>query len=899
MRLPLPIVAEVAPGADPSAPPADWNFTSEGIRWRTKAGIEITLGRDDEDDEAKPGSCELTFDDRDGRLSPRNVLGPWYGEIDKNTPMRILLDIAYDRFTRVRASGWGTEPESGKAWLHSNSSFWSTDGSYGYVNLAASNSAQYAILSGPVGTEVDIVHVAAVPVMPTGGAWVDATVVRRIDGNNHYRLHTEFQPDGTIRVKIVRILNGVSTELVGLTDTGVTYTAGQEIATHVQAAGKVLQIRCWRVGIDAEPTVWHARVSDTAVMGYTCGLYQWRLATNAGSFGARFDNFQVRTNLYTGQVPEWPVRWPDRSGADCVAPIAASGILRWLGQGQPPLTSPISQQLAAYNAQAYWRLEDGPETTAPGSALPRPRGVPASVVDATPGTDDAPPGALSAVSLNTTGSSRLTGRVSSWSTGNGFAVLVYARFPQLPAASPAMPFLEVQAGGTVNRWVVTADAATFNMSGLNNNGDELTSTGGVFYGIDPTKWFAFRLLVTQVGSSINYSMTWHPVGSPTYLGMDATRASSTVTRPTQIIVAAPTDGTLVTQLWAGAPSVPFYSQAFMKVSAGYAGETDVERIARVLGNANIEVVVEPGEGVPLGPQPRNATPLEVARDAETAGFGLLYERGATLGYIPYSARINVPVAMALDWNAGHLAVAPEPVDDDLDLINRWTSKRPEGSERTAENADSIARHRAYEDGGEANVFADDQLADDAGWHVAIGSRDVMRWPRIVIDLVRNQSLIATWLGCRVGSRITIANLPDQVAGEVADLIIVGYQQSIGKHRWRVELTCVPAVPWVEVATWGESVGDSTSTVLAEPLDATETAIDITSKWYEDTWYAAGGYVWRVNGEPMTVTSVTAPVGAPGAYTQTATVVRSPTLAKAHAAGKAVRLMNPGRWGIRH
>lgn len=902
--LPIPVVAELAPGADPNASPPTWEFTSDGVRWRVKDGITLTTGQDDEDDETKPGSASVTFDDRDGKLSPRNVLGEWYGQIDNNTPIRFVLGAVEDDFARVRASGWGTEPRSELTWLHSAVASWTVDGSAAKYVGSTANVANVGRLNGHVGADIDVYNSASIDTMPTGGAWVHATMVRYVDSLNTYFAYTEFGTDGKVYVKIVRWIDGASTELVGLTDSGFTYTAGTTVHTHVRAIGQTIQVRVWTGS--TEPSTWQAEATDGNLRGTQFGFYEWRIATNVGSITITVDNVRVSTSLWAGQVPEWPVRWPSKSDADCIAPVSASGLLRWLEQAAPPLTDPISQQLLAQEVYGYWTLYDGSGAVAAGSKLPKPRNVSASVIEATFGNDDAPGGALTSLALNTRGTSRVTGTVAKWGTGlpgseDGYSVMCYIRYPVLPAASPSVPLMVISAHGTVARWEVIADAATLVLVGYDGNGVQVVNSGANFYSIDPTQWFAIQI-EAQLNVALNtttWAMIWHQVGSPTFFSTGGSYAGPAY-RVTRASVTCAVDGQLVSNLWIGRHTLPFVDTTFMQVSSGYAGELDIDRIPRVLGEAGIEVIVEPGAGVALGPQPRGATAVEVARDSEKAGFGKLVELAAVLQYIPFSARINQPVAMALDFAQGHIAEDPEPVDDDLDLINRWTSSRPSGSERTAEDEDSINAKRLYADGEEVNVYTDDQLEDDAGWHVAVGARDVMRWPRIIIDLHKNPQLIPQWLGCRQGSRITVANVPDQVAGEVIDCLLIGWEQTIRKHYWRVELSLTPATPWVQVGVWGQARGDSTSTTLAEALDASETAIDIVSVYREDTWYAAGGYTWNINGEPMTVTSVTAPAGSPGAYTQTATVTRHPTLAKTHASGLPVHLdrSEQKRWGFR-
>lgn len=896
IRPPYRFIAEVAPGADPGASPSTWAFTGDGIRWRSRAGIKIENGRDDEAGEVEAGSADITFDDRSGKLSPRNVLGEWYGRIGVNTPMRVTLLTIADTFTRTVPSGLGTEPRSGATWQHVTPSLWSVNGSAAVTTLSAASTFNTAFIGDPVGPDIDVTHSASISAMPTGGAWVHATMVRRRDTAHFYRAHTEFQPDGTIVVKIQRVRAGSTTTLTSNVVTGYTFTAGTVVRTRVRSIGRTILIKAWTGA--TEPAGWQCSVADDAVDGSGFGFYEWRLATNAGALSVTIDDVEVRSTVFCGQVPEWPVRWPSKSGVDVIAPVVASGILRWLKQGQPPLASPISQQLAAYNPQAYWELKDGSSATAAGSSVPY--GFPALGTDVTFGNADAPGGALGSVSLNTVASSRLAGVVRSWNLGNGDAgVILYARFPSLPAASPARPLLEIRTIGDIRRWVVTCDAATFNLTAYDAGNNDVGSTGGNVYGIDPTKWFALHVEMNKSGTSDTaFAISWHQVGSQVFYGPAGTVPGRLVTRISDVILTAPVDGTLVSNVWVGPSSVPFVDNTFMAVSSGFSGETDVARIRRVFGYAGIEVAVAPGAGRRLGPQPRNATALEVARDAEKAGYGVLYERGSILGYLPWSARINVPVALALDWAQGHLDEPPEPTDDDQRIVNRWTSSRPDGSERTAENAASIAANRLYADGDEVNVQTDDQLDDDAGWHVAVGTVGDMRWPRIKINLTRNPGLIPQWLGCRVGSRVTVANAPRQILGEVIDLIIEGFTIEVNvDYEWTVEMACSPAKPWTQVGTWGVMRWDAGTSELAEDITLTETLWDIRARTYEDTWASAGGYSWNVNGEILPVTSVTAPVQSGGYWTQTATVVRGSALAKTHAPGEPIHLAEPRRWGM--
>lgn len=64
-----------------------WVDISQYVYYNDK--ITITRGRPDEASQVQPQTATMTINNRDGRFSPRNPLGPWYGQIERNTPIRI------------------------------------------------------------------------------------------------------------------------------------------------------------------------------------------------------------------------------------------------------------------------------------------------------------------------------------------------------------------------------------------------------------------------------------------------------------------------------------------------------------------------------------------------------------------------------------------------------------------------------------------------------------------------------------------------------------------------------------------------------------------------------------------------------------------------------------------
>lgn len=83
---------------------AVWTDVSNYVR--ADPGIQILRGRQDEQGRAEPGTLTMALDNRDGRFSPRNPEGAYYGTIGRNTKVRVSVDGDY-RF-HGEISDWPT-----------------------------------------------------------------------------------------------------------------------------------------------------------------------------------------------------------------------------------------------------------------------------------------------------------------------------------------------------------------------------------------------------------------------------------------------------------------------------------------------------------------------------------------------------------------------------------------------------------------------------------------------------------------------------------------------------------------------------------------------------------------------------------------------------------------------
>lgn len=890
----LPIVAALALGADP-VDPTTWAFTEVSDDIRSAGGIEITVGRADETSEVNATGVSADLDNRAGDYCRVNPLGAHYGLLARGTPLEARVTRINDSFTRSGALG--TDADSGLAWTVLGTT-WATTGTAATSALASANTFNQASINAG-GHDVDVTHVSSLSAVTTGAAWVDATIVRRIDDNNYYRLHTEFGTGGVISCKIMMVVAGSSTTLANTTSTGVAYSANTVIATHVRAVGSRLQIRAW-LNSGTEPTTWTCEVDDTTLVdGTSVGLYEWRVSgnTNAGTLTCTIDNFRSDAIRATTPVPEWPARW-DQSGNDATTPITGAGILRRLSQGQPALRSPIYRQLSGLGVytQGYWPLEDGSDATQATNAV---TGRPAAtIIDGTFGATTGPPGASSALTLNTAGVSRVKGTAPSWTTDeDGYAFMFYVDMPAAVVGGTGIRLMEVTAFGTIRRWTVDLNDLSLTVTAYLVDESVSFTSGPTLHGLDVTQPWAIQLETIQDGGDVDWALTLHRVGSTSFGSMFGTYAG-TVDRATSGTAWAPVDGTVISHMWLGDDQLPFVDGVFMRVSDGYSGETAGDRLERLAieGGVPMAVIGDTASTAPMGAQP-SATLLEAMRQCEVADQGILHERGAGLGYLTRTARYNGDPVMVLDFASGRIAAPPEPTDDDQRLLNLIRLRRTGGGEVTAEDADSIAVNGAYVDEPEVNLETDSQLPSHAYWRLHLGTLDGLRWPSIQLNLARNPSLIDDWCKVRIGSRITIANPPSQVGTDDLDLIVEGWTERLADYGWDVTITCSPANAW-KVGVYDTARRDSSSTTMASDAAAGVTSLSLTTAVLADVWSTtAEPYDLVISGEVVTVTSMGAASGT-GPYTQTATVTRAINgIAKTLPADASVRLAAPARYAL--
>lgn len=82
--------------------------------------IGITKGQPNEGSNTEPSRCTLQLNNRDGRFSPRNARGQWYGKIGKNQPLRVSVPSGNDKSYRF----WGEVTAWPQSWDITGTDVW-------------------------------------------------------------------------------------------------------------------------------------------------------------------------------------------------------------------------------------------------------------------------------------------------------------------------------------------------------------------------------------------------------------------------------------------------------------------------------------------------------------------------------------------------------------------------------------------------------------------------------------------------------------------------------------------------------------------------------------------------------------------------------------------------------
>ncbi|HCT81745.1 MAG TPA: hypothetical protein DGT23_35230, partial [Micromonosporaceae bacterium] len=590
---------------------------------------------------------------------------------------------------------------------------------------------------------------------------------------------------------------------------------------------------------------------------------------NSPLFGKIGRNTPIRVSVtysavtyvrFTGEVPSWPSRW-DVSGKDIWVPVEAAGILRRLGQGSKPLRSPLYRFISGSSPLAWWPLESGDQRATVSTPSGLAGGSPLVASTATIGTHAlsgtvggsavGPPGAPIAIDLSSGGQLTAAGIPTSSSTAP-WRFEMGALFTTPLGTAEAAEIMQIKYAGVNTVDVIASQAVGTHLEFRGTGTHNATPSS---YILDDGAWHHIRMDFTSAGGGAD---TAYEVALDGVVKFSGTATGLTFGNPTRLEISAggQVDAASHAAFWSG--TLPADNAGY-DAFTGYDGEEADDRFDRLCTDASIPSTVTGSTGALMGPE-RVVSVLQALRDAEATDQGFLHERRDALGlkFRTNASRYN-QAPIALDYAAKDISPPFDPEPDEQHVANDREVKRRGGSSARREltsgplsTQDPPAGVGRYDDSITVDAYSDDQLEHIANWRLALGTVDAERYPRVRVDLAARPALIPTIMAADSGSRITVANLPDWLPPDDADLIVEGYREAIGFFTWDFVFNCSPGGVYSSVGRW-----DTVASVLKTAVNSTATSWDVATTsgplWTTDD--AQDGWDWEIGGERVTVTDI--------------------------------------------
>lgn len=871
----------------------------------------ISRGRRDQGAATDPSSLSLTLNNRDGRYAPRNALSPLYGQIGRNTPIRLSVpgtgsylqldaDPAEYASTPHTAALTTTDldvrAEIAPSWYGSNNQM--VIGKWG--TTTGQRSWYLRVYNGIL----VFGHIYA----PTGKDWYSQVYLPTLSGRAAVR--ATFTADNGSGQRFVQFywaasLAGPWTSIGGHTLTG----AGSMAATTAQlyvGPTDLRDTRSPRLPMTGRAYAFEVRSSIdgpviaspdfTAQAAGTTGFTDssglpWTLS--AGT------EIRDREDRFYGEVSSWPAKW-SLDGSDVWTPVQASGILRRLGQGQKALDSTLRRRIPSGNPVAYWPMEEYREATRAYSPVT--------------GVDSAALTGVEFAAMDTLVSSGPLPRLSkaaslsakvptSMPSGAWQVECVYNADDKIPTDTHAELLSVSCPDGTVRRWTVSMMLSSAKVIGTDASGDEIVRVfvdiaDDVFHG-----WTRLRLWAEEDAGTVSWRIGWQDVGGGASVVYNT--YPGTAGRVSYVTAAwgAGTEGWGFGHLLVLAEANSLYLTG---ADDAYHAETAWARMRRLAYEESIPLTLIPGELITaqVGYQ-RQVKILDLLEHAAQADGGMLLEDPRRVGLL-YRSRASLYTqepALTLSYTAPGLGPDLEPVDDDSAVRNDILVTRDGGSSGRAFLSEGPLSTQLppagiglYDEAVTLSLAHDIQPEPVANWRLHLGTFDGARYPTVSVTLHKPgaEVHIPAVLGLREGDVIRLTDLPPWVAHGDVDLMVEGWTESLDMYCWTIVFNCSPGGPW-NVAMTDHALHSRAGTVSAELVSAVDSAATSLSVLATDAdavpWTTAAPDFpldIEVGGEVMTVTGISGATSP-----QTFAVTRATNgVAKSHLAGAPVTLAYP-------
>ncbi|MET8475438.1 hypothetical protein ABZY90_19520 [Streptomyces sp. NPDC006422] len=875
-----------------------WTDVSTDVRYENK--ITITRGRSDWGSQVDAGRCSFTLANTDGAYSPQNPEGPHYGQLGRNTPCRVsvnigsvaldlpgaandyattpdaaALDITGDIDIRFDATldNWmlADYPSAGIADIGRTELIGKSATSQVSWNLFVRRSRLYLVWSENGTTLKTATSTLDLPLTSSGRLAVRATLDVNNGASGHDVIfYTAPTMSGTW-TKLGATVTGSGTTSIhsGTADLriGSISTTAYDEAIGLVHAVQVLN------GIGGSAVAnpdFTAQASGTTSFADAAGR-TWTLNGHA--------EITNRKTRFTGEVSSWPARW-DTGGFDVVTDVQAAGVLRRLGIGAVPLKSPLYRELTAparSSIVAYWPLEDGGEATAFASAFDGHPPMQVVTGDVTPAAYEEFVGA-DAVPTIDTGMLKATVPAYALDASTPAKQLMFViKVPEAGVVS-TQRIVSMFNPGTRSTWSLYVNTAgNLDLRAYDNEGVQQHASG---FGTDSINGLeklvvlqftepsstqtAYLIYVMDIAASMLTAVPDDTLSTFTI--------SNTVTGTTRPFTSlrfgqdGAMNGTALGHVALGNSTAS--ANGLAGPTVGWNAEEAPSRVMRLGNEEGIHAYATGPGDEQMGVQAPN-TALDLMRTAEQVDKGILAESRRILGvrYVTRASMYSQPVTLTLDYTGDDGLVAPlEPVDDDQTVTNDVTEQREGGASSRAvlttgalSTAPPPAGIGLYDTSYTSNLLNDTQPIYHAGWRLHLGTWDEARFPQVTVNLATAPASIEAAAAVDVGSRLQITNPRVWLPPDTIDLLAQGYTETMDQRSWTITYNCTPYGPF-NVAVEGDSTYDRADTEgseLAEALTDTETAVDVLTTsgpvWTTDS--AEHPFPVRIAGEVVTVTDV--------------------------------------------
>ena len=893
-----------------------WNDITADV---SDEGIEITRGRSSEGEQVDPSSAKLTLKNPSGKYSPRNPSSALYGKISRNTPIRTW--IKHGQVRSLQPSGGAQWQTADKAALDVTGDIdlrvdihprtWSPS-SASWMGVLKSNA--YGLFVDPDGTLIigwysGAAFQAAASSRPIPGGFAGRKAIRvTLDVNNGTSGRTAtFYYSDTIAGTWIQFSQVIQ---AGVTTIDASTNA---LGTYAQDDAEVFGLEV-RNGIGGTIV---AKVDFTAQANGATSIADGYGNTWAPMNGAECSNKHMR---FWGEVVEWPQTWGFKGSRQSVSPIVCAGVLRRIRQGFNPDFSVLRRYLPGVDQlMTYWPLEDSTRSQRIGAYA----GSPGRVTGGSPefaGYSDFAPSKpvmlLKNGKLNFVGKRTVlystTVTLTRWmwyapagSVPDG-TVIMRLRYASgildIVYATPGGLYCKVYASGMQT---VLYTSAIVSLSAAGAGGvDSRQMRLGILTKADGAGKLEMRIEGVCAADPVGYygpitGLTVNPLGPLREITVN----------PFGVSLDSAAFGHLTTQ---GVDADLFDMWAQMKA---YAGEDADDRLQRLADENFIELRFD-GAGLPTARlDAQQAADVNSLMDeaVETDG-GILFEPRTRhdLTYRTLSSIYTQTPVARINYT-DNLLTPFEPVDDDRFTRNSVTVTRREGSSVTLDELDGPMSIYdppdgvgIYESSATLSLASDEDVDDQAGWRLHMGTVDEARWPMIGLDLAHptllaNAALTRNILAIEIGDRLDVVLLGlTWLPPADVQQIVQGYAETITPFSYRIEFNCTPARPYN--AAHYDEIGadqfryDTAGSTLVSAITTTATSFTVATS-SGPMWTTVGADFANlrivVGGEEMAISSISG-----ASSPQTFTVVRSANgVVKAHSAGADVRLARPTYFGL--